>query len=580
MPTYQAVKPLLLPICAIIIFMTSCKKSSHESDPPVTPKITATQVITNINQALSGKDTLSQFAAQVKVVSLTDAEVKNGITVFAPSNKAYTLKTASLHQTAVAADYLPDSSLVTDYIVAGELDAATFTDGTSLTALSGKQLTLTKKGSNWLLNGVFLNITKLSSNKETVVFGLAGLLNASALPKVTGVSDLKTFPGWLLTVYGHNFGTNVNNNLVKIDGVAATVHTAWADSLLITVPQGVAAGNLTVTTRGRTISAPEKLTVQQAQVATITGTGGGPIQGVTIDAADNVFWTDNSANPRLVEYSNLGHIDYYQPTFANPNGDGTFIPAYRNTFLWSIAVNSTNQLIVANQKSGQLVNGYGGLFLTNEGSLTTAEWWAGSNAVSADANAKDLLSVASTALMFDHQNNLYLSNTGGVQRILPGGQVSYIVKNQAFKNADPLVANDPGIYGLVLLNNSLYITDANNGRIWVNDATGLHVVAGNNTHVAKDGVGTDAQFGGPFGMASDKKGNLYVCDNDYANSKFLIRMINPMGVVTTIAGGQTGNKDGIGSASGFDGVNCIAANSKGVFYIGTDVGVMRTLSIK
>jgi len=65
----------------------------------------------------------------------------------------------------------------------------------------------------------------------------------------------------------------------------------------------------------------------------------------------------------------------------------------------------------------------------------------------------------------------------------------------------------------------------------------------------RDGVGKDAQFSGPAGLAVDAAGNIYVGDSVNA----VIRMITPDGNVTTIAGehGQHAVVDGIGSEARF-----------------------------
>jgi uncharacterized surface protein with fasciclin (FAS1) repeats len=580
---HSLTKYFLLLIC-VALFAASCKKSDPVNPKPVEPaKPTVAQVTASVNNALAGKDTLSQFAAMFKAAGLTQAEVDAGITVFAPSNKAYTLKTTSIKKVTANTDvFLPDSSVVKDYIVSGKIDMSKVASGTTLTALSGKKLTLTKVGDKWLLNGVFLNITILSTGDNAVVFSVAGLLNTSALPHITGVSDVKTFPGWLLTIYGGNLGLTADKNVVKVDGITATVHSASADSLQITVPQGVQAGLLTVATKGRTISAPQNLTVQKANVTTIAGTGGGPVQGVTLDAADNVYWTDNydSGNTpaaRLVKYS-AGQFSYYRPTFPNPNMDGTNIPVLNTkTFLWAIAVNSQTQVYFATESTSP--DGYNGVFRSAATSPTTAEWWAGTG-TNYNATIKSDLKVYTSAITFDKQDNLYLFNGGNVQKITPAGVVSIAISGQEFLNADATVKAVASSYGVLVNGSKTYISDNTNGRIWLKDATGLKVIAGNNTRVAKDGVGTAAQFGSPFGIVLDKKGNLYVCDNDYSNSKFIIRMVNPRGVVTTIAGGAKADVDGIGTASGFTGVNAIAIDSKGVLYVGTDAGTIRKITFQ
>ncbi|RYU87312.1 hypothetical protein EWM62_16510 [Mucilaginibacter terrigena] len=570
----------------IALFAGACKKNDPvKPGPDPVKKPTVEQVTTNVEQALAGKDTLSQFALDFKSAGLTQAEVETGVTVFAPSNKAYTLKTTSRKKTTAVEDvYLPDSSVVRDYIVVGKIDITKVTSGTTLTALSGKKLLLTKVNDQWYVNGVYLNITILSTGDNAVVFSLAGLFNTSELPHIIGVSDVKTFPGWLLTIYGGNLGATADKNVVKIDDITATIHIAGPDSIQITVPQGVTAGALTVTTQGRTVSAPQNLTVQQANVSTVTGTGGGPVQGITIDGSDNIYWTDNYYNgnipaSRLAKYS-AGQISYYRPLFPNPNGDGTNVPVLNpKTSLWAIGVDSQNQLYFATESN--IAGGFSGIFRSATAAPTTAEWWAGTG-TNYTAPVKADLKVYTAAMKFDAQDNLYIFNSGAnLQKITPAGNVSIAISKTEFLSAEASITNVSS-YGIALSGSTTYVSDATNGRVWVKDSNGLKVLAGNSTHVAKDGVGTAAQFGSPFGIVLDNKGNLYVCDNDYGTSKFLIRMINPRGVVTTIAGGAGAGSDidGIGAAAGFNGVNTIAIDSKGALYVGTDAGTIRKITFQ
>ena len=65
-----------------------------------------------------------------------------------------------------------------------------------------------------------------------------------------------------------------------------------------------------------------------------------------------------------------------------------------------------------------------------------------------------------------------------------------------------------------------------------------------------DGTGSAATFNGPFGLAIDTNGDIFVTDTDNGT----IRKITPAGVVTTIAGtpGTSGNLDGTGSDATFE----------------------------
>ncbi len=87
------------------------------------------------------------------------------------------------------------------------------------------------------------------------------------------------------------------------------------------------------------------------------------------------------------------------------------------------------------------------------------------------------------------------------------------------------------------------------------------------THGTNDGVGADALFYGPSGVAVDRAGNVYVTDT----ANYLIRKITPAAEVKTLAGAPGGpfgsNVDGVGSEARFDGSYGIAVDSQGWLYV-------------
>lgn len=92
-----------------------------------------------------------------------------------------------------------------------------------------------------------------------------------------------------------------------------------------------------------------------------------------------------------------------------------------------------------------------------------------------------------------------------------------------------------------------------------------------------DGAGVAARFCGPTGVAVDPAGNVYVADSGYA----AIRKISATGVVSTLAGGGgsscSTSGDGVGAPARFCALHGIAVDSAGVVYV-TDRDRVRRIS--
>jgi gliding motility-associated-like protein len=118
---------------------------------------------------------------------------------------------------------------------------------------------------------------------------------------------------------------------------------------------------------------------------------------------------------------------------------------------------------------------------------------------------------------------------------------------------------------------NFYITDAGNHKIRKIDAAGnITDYAGSGTVGISNGVGTAATFDTPEGIAIDAAGNLYITDS----KALLVRKISPAGVVTTLAGTaySTANDKGIGPGVSFDGPYGIAVNAQGMVYVADAFG--------
>ena len=119
-------------------------------------------------------------------------------------------------------------------------------------------------------------------------------------------------------------------------------------------------------------------------------------------------------------------------------------------------------------------------------------------------------------------------------------------------DGDPATARFGSLNGLAFdSKGNLFITDAMFNTIRVMNPSGnVSTFAGNGKAGHVDGIGTNASFNAPAGIAIDANDNIYVADS-YNNC---IRKITAAGEVTTFAGSIDGledNVDGVGTAARF-----------------------------
>jgi uncharacterized delta-60 repeat protein len=172
-------------------------------------------------------------------------------------------------------------------------------------------------------------------------------------------------------------------------------------------------------------------------------------------------------------------------------------------------------------------------------------------------------------LTVDSLGNVYVtelaSNT--VRRLSAGGVVTTLAGvagtqgSQDGPNSSARFSRPRGV--AVDANGNVYVADSGNQTIRTISTNGavstLAGLAGSPGSV--DGVGTEARFNNPLGLALDRTGNLYVADS-YNET---IRKITPQGVVTTVAGsaGDPGSVDGIGNRARFDYPTAVTVDSAG-----------------
>jgi len=153
-----------------------------------------------------------------------------------------------------------------------------------------------------------------------------------------------------------------------------------------------------------------------------------------------------------------------------------------------------------------------------------------------------------------------------------GGQARFRLPNSvAVDGAGDVFVADTG-------NNTIRIIAPNGGVATFAGVSG--------DHGSFDGTGNNARFWAPFGIATDRSGNVYVADT--ANN--IIRKITTAGVVTTLAGqaGQPGSNDGFGQSARFRNPWSVAVDSQENVFVAdmsndairkiTPVGVVSTFA--
>jgi uncharacterized protein (TIGR03437 family) len=113
---------------------------------------------------------------------------------------------------------------------------------------------------------------------------------------------------------------------------------------------------------------------------------------------------------------------------------------------------------------------------------------------------------------------------------------------------------------------NLYLSDGTNMRVRkVNTAGIISTFAGSASFGGggDGGPATSASLGQPAGIAVDNAGNVYIVDWQYAR----VRMVNPQGIISTVAGGESGGDGGPAASASLVNPIGIALDGKGNLYI-------------
>jgi hypothetical protein len=308
--------------------------------------------------------------------------------------------------------------------------------------------------------------------------------------------------------------------------------------------------------------------------------------GVAVDSVGNVYVADtgNSTIRKITAAGIVTTLAGTAPIFGSADGTGA---AARFSNPSSVAVDSAGNIYVADQFNDTIRK------VTPGGVVTTLAGTAGM-AGSADGTGAASRFSLPAGVAVDDAGNIYVADSSNatIRKVTPGGVVTTLVGTAGMAGSTDgtgavVRLNVPS--GVALDNaGNVYVADSSNATIRKVTAGGVVTTLAGATGMSgsTDSIGAAARFNNPFGVAVDSAGNVYVADT--LNN--VIRKVTAAGVVTALVGtaGIAGSTDGIGADARFNNPFGVAVDSAGNVYVAdklnstirkvTAAGVVTTLA--
>ena len=326
----------------------------------------------------------------------------------------------------------------------------------------------------------------------------------------------------------------------------------------------------------------------QGVISTVAGNGtdayagdGGPAtsaslhpNGVTVDSAGNIYIADVSKS--VIRKVNAAGIISTVAGFAGEknqfSGDG------------GPAINAS--IYIASNHNGMAVDDAGNLYIADDGHnrirkvdpLGIISTVAGNGQINFSGDGGSATGASlwrPSGVAVDTAGNLYIADTQNVRirKVDTHGVISTVAGNGAIGNSGDggLATNAALFYPMGVAVDgagNIYIADQNAYVVRkVNTAGIISTVAGNGDFgfTGDGGPATNAETSGPYAVAVDSVGNLYIAD--HGNHR--VRKVDTSGIITTIVGGGNGSGIGDGGPPTSATVNPadVAVDSAGNYYI-------------
>jgi sugar lactone lactonase YvrE len=310
-------------------------------------------------------------------------------------------------------------------------------------------------------------------------------------------------------------------------------------------------------------------------IHTVAGTGtiafrgdGGPAiaaelygpREIVADRTGNLYVSDQNNNV-IRKISTTGIITTYAgTTVPGYNGDGGQAALAELSFPGGLAIDSTGNLYIADTRNNRI------RMVTPTGIIMTVAG-NGNQAYSGDGGAAILAELSfPVAVALDRSGNLYISDAGNyrLRRVDASGIITtYAGTGVQGYNGDGGPATIADVYGPngVVADGAgnVYFVD-DHERVRMVDPSGIiTTIAGNGTqgYTGDGGAATLAQLHHASGISIDNAGNLYIAEIE----NNCIRKISTGGMISTVAGNGSRGYSGDGGAA----TSALLSGSSGIF---------------
>jgi hypothetical protein len=335
-----------------------------------------------------------------------------------------------------------------------------------------------------------------------------------------------------ITIKGIGFSATAAENMVNFNGIAATIISASATEIKVTVPPNVTTGAITITANGLQATGP---VFKRAGVITLAG---GPtknelgwVMGLAADRQGNVFATDGN---QIKKVTPSGAISVFAGQTSGGKEDGNGTNATFN-FPTALAIDNNDNLYVCDRLNKRIRK------ITPAGLVSTVA----------------IVTFTPTALATDKNNGLYVgAQYGGVYKVSATGVATSIAP--AYETPGYICVDDAGVV--------YYAADSYDYNTIFKITGGLRTTHAGRSYGFADGTLSAAMFQQPIGLAIDANNTIYTSD---ANA---IRAVAD-GNVTTLIGTKgtttpfTGYANGSFNTALFSGITYMCIGADGSLYI-------------